>query len=307
MLVDDGERRRLGAALAWAQREGARELHVVVDAAREPSAPGYLAWQAAAFANPPVVWSLEVGELELADRVPPSPAPVLPPGAASLADLVEEAGAEVVVEHGLLRAELAGLEIARAAPDGAGGWRLAVGVGSLDRTALDELRPGEDPRVGLRRVVETVRRHRRPGAPAHPANLLCRERWLRSVLVARPDLVGVGVLAPFPPVLPRGDLRVPSGAPAAGDGVVVVASVGVDVDLVPAAAAARAVSDPGARLVLALPEGDDHPLTRRLAAALARPAEVLTVPRDWPALAGAPPARPAQGDAAAGERPAACR
>lgn len=295
MLVDDGGKRRLGAALAWAQRAGVRELHVVADSYADPSTPGYLAWQAAAFANPPAVWSLDARELVRAPGAPPDPAPRLAAGAASLEGLIRDAGAEVVVEHGLLRAELAGLEIARAVRDGEGGWRLAVGVGSKDRAALDELRPGEDPRVGLRRAVETVRRHRRPGVPAHPANLLCRERWLRTVLVANPDLAGAGVLVPFPPVLPRGDLSAPSGAPAAGDGVVVVASVGVDVDLVPAAAAARAASDPAARLVLVVPEGDDHPLTRRLAATLARPAQIVTVPRDWQGPVGEASIRWARG------------
>lgn len=298
VLVDDGEKRRFGAALAWAQRAGVSELHVVVEAAPDPSTAGHLAWEAAAFGNPPAVWSLRGRELQLAAGVPPPPpAPTPAEGAARLAGIVEDAGAEVVVEHGVLRAELLGLEIARAVCDGSGSWRLAVGVGGHDRAALAELRPGEDPRAALARVVDAVGRHRRPGVPAHPANLLCRERWLRSVLVAHPELAGVGPLVPFPPVLPRGDLRVPSPAPAAGEGVVVVASTGVDVDLVPTAAAARAVSHPDADLVVVVPEGDDHPLTRRLAAALARPAQVVTVERDWAALG-------ATGLIGAGGRPA---
>ena len=65
------------------------------------------------------------------------------------------------------------------------------------------------------------------------------------------------------------------GAPSAPS------SVGVAADLVPGAADARAALDPGARLVLAVPERDDHPSTRRLAARLADPAEVLSVPGDW--------------------------
>ncbi len=289
VLVDDGDRRRLGVALAWAQRAGVGELHLVVDSAPDPATAGYLAWQAAELEQPPAVWSLQGRELQRAAVAAPPPDPALPAGAAHLAGMVEEVGAEVVVEHGVLRAEIAGLEIARAVPDAGGAWRLAVGVGAADRAALAELRPGEDPRAALGRVADAVGRHRRPGAPAHPANLLCRERWLRSVLVARPDLVGVGELTPSPPVLPRTDLRAPAAAPAVGDGVVVVASTGVDLDLVPAAAAARAVADPTARLVIAVPAGDDHPLTRSLAGALARPAQVVTVPRDWPAQLGTAP------------------
>ena len=74
------------------------------------------------------------------------------------------------------------------------------------------------------------------------------------------------------------------GAGVDGAPVVVVCSAGVDLDLVPFAADAReALADSGARLILVVPEGDDHPVTRRLAARLAVPAEVVTVPPERPA------------------------
>ena len=67
-----------------------------------------------------------------------------------------------------------------------------------------------------------------------------------------------------------------------GDGVVVVvAPVGIDLDLVPYAADARSALAPDARLVLVVPERDAHPVTLALAAALAAPAEVVAVPGDW--------------------------
>ncbi|HLI53127.1 MAG TPA: hypothetical protein VKU88_02285, partial [Acidimicrobiales bacterium] len=72
-------------------------------------------------------------------------------------------------------------------------------------------------------------------------------------------------------------------APALGAGAIVVASVGVDPDLVPAAADARLLHGSDLPLVLVVPEGDDHPVTRGLAAALRPPAMVVTVPRDWAA------------------------
>ena len=69
-----------------------------------------------------------------------------------------------------------------------------------------------------------------------------------------------------------------SGAP-----VVVVCSAGIDLDLVPFAADARdALAEPDTRLLLAVPEGDDHPVTRELAARLAVPAEVVPVPAPLP-------------------------
>ena len=61
--------------------------------------------------------------------------------------------------------------------------------------------------------------------------------------------------------------------------MVVVCSAGIDLDLVPFAADARdALGGPDARLLLAVPERDDHPVTRELAARLAVPAEVVPVP-----------------------------
>ena len=68
---------------------------------------------------------------------------------------------------------------------------------------------------------------------------------------------------------------------ATAPGAVVVCSVGVDLDLVPAAAEARLALAPDARLLLVVPEGDDHPATRALANRLKDPAEVVAVPGDW--------------------------
>jgi hypothetical protein len=112
-------------------------------------------------------------------------------------------------------------------------------------------------------------------------NQYAAARWLRWVVIAHPELVGAKALHPVSPTLLRGDLREHQPAPAAGDGVIVVCSTGIDVDLVPTAADARLAHDPGARLVLVVPAPDAHPLTRTLAAQLADPAEVVTVPAGW--------------------------
>jgi hypothetical protein len=72
-----------------------------------------------------------------------------------------------------------------------------------------------------------------------------------------------------------------------GRPVVVAASTGIDLDLVPAAADARSAAGlDDARLVLALVEADAHPRTRQLAALLRTPAEVVIVPEGWKGGAG---------------------
>jgi hypothetical protein len=142
------------------------------------------------------------------------------------------------------------------------------------------------PVAQLARVVEIVRAQRRPGADRHPLNQLVPERWLRAVLCRRPDLVGLAALRPAEGARPRPnlserDIAVARGETAGGDPVVVACAVGIALDLVPTAADARLALDAGASLVLAVPERDDHPGVRRLAARLRVPADVVPVPGDW--------------------------
>ena len=69
-----------------------------------------------------------------------------------------------------------------------------------------------------------------------------------------------------------------------GRPLVVVCSVGIDLDLVPTAADIRSAHDPDARLVLAVPERDDHPVTRALAQLLREPADIIPIAGDWRAI-----------------------
>jgi hypothetical protein len=126
---------------------------------------------------------------------------------------------------------------------------------------------------------------------SHPANTLARSRWLRSIVCAEPSIVGAAALASVAPPLPAVDLTdngaVPCiGTDLAGDVVVAVCSTGVDPDVVPTAADCRGIHQPDARLLIVVPEGDDLPVTRRMAGQLIRPAEVITVPRWWNELGG---------------------
>lgn len=202
---------------------------------------------------------------------------------------LSEGGVEAVVEHGVLTGEVLGLEVARVVVEELGAF-LEVGVGKHDRYAQRLMHRDRPPLEALTAAVATVRRMRRPEAPAHQANRLSQERWLRWTLVAHPDVVGASSLQPVPSTVPRTDLLQRSPAAAAGadaDGrpLVVVCSTGIDVDLVPAAADVRLSDGRQARLVLAVPAADDHPVTRELAAALTEPAEVVTIPGDWRRLA----------------------
>jgi hypothetical protein len=286
VLLDPAPLTSFGPALVWADRRGADDLHLLMDSDAE-----IVARRAACFEPAPLVWRIDGTTLTRAEPAPPAVAEPAAP-APELAALLVDADVEVLVEDGIVRGEVSGLEVARIVHGTTSSGTpideplLEVGVGHADRELTSVVHGSLPPVEQLARVVDIVREHRRPGAEPHPLNQLAAERWLRARLVARPELIGMARLHPIPPTVPRPNLRDPAVALAAGerpDGqrVVVACSVGVDLGLVPAAADARLAVDPDASLLLVVPERDAHPVTRALAARLTRPAEVVAVDDDW--------------------------
>jgi len=315
VLAEQRPARSLGPALAWARQAGAGQLHLMVE-----NDGGLLARRASAFAVAPQVWWVRGRALESASPEPLTP--LVPPTddlaevAGRLAPAVRAIGADLVVHpDASLRVEVLGLEVARVVwPEGGDRddptLRLEVGVGRHDREAHRMVQGDLDAEglsdldgpvaAALDEVVTQVARHRRADVPSHPANQLAPERWLRAVLVARPELVGATELTAveipaLPSALGEGGPAAALGADDDGQAVLVVCSTGVDPDLVPTAADARLSLSVGTsaphlapseqveapRLVLAVPERDDHPITRALAAALATPAQVRAVGDAW--------------------------
>lgn len=274
---------RLGPALAWAVRAGATDLHVVVGDA--PSA-GVLARRAALVATRPTVWWTDGSALVSAD---PAPAlgPADPPDAPDLVAVLSEAGLEIAPGDGTWIGEVRGLEVARVV-DGPDGPVLEVGVGRFDRELTEMAQAHLTPADRVHRAAEIVAEQRRPGAVRHPVNQMVRERWLRSLVVGDPTLVGADSLRPVASVEERTNLKDAGVASAVGvdaDGadVVVTCSTGVDLDLVPSAADDRAWWSPDARLLLVLPRRDALPVTEALAGALDSPAEVVALDDlPWP-------------------------
>lgn len=282
LVGEDGDR-RLGGAMAVALRAQCPELHVIAEGA---AAAGILARRADEFRRPPVVWIATGGALEPAVAAPPAVERAPAPEAELYRPVLEAAGLEPVVEGGSLIGELRGLEVARVVVGPDGSAHLEAGVGRFDREVGAMMFAELTETDSVVRAVEIVARYRSASAGRHPLNHLVGERWLRSMVVAQPGLVGAVSLRPVGSALARRNLTEAGIASAVGtdtDGnaVVVACSTGVYLDLVPAAADDRLSAAPGARLVLALPEVDAVPLTRELAALLAEPAEVLPVPGDW--------------------------
>lgn len=282
VLVEERPERGLGGALAWGNKAGVAALHVIVPGA---AAAGALARQAPCFRSPPTVWVVQGKEITTVAAVaPPLPRP-LSEAAGLFAEVIWRAGAEPVVEGGVLTGEVLGLEVCRVVEDEYG-TRLEVGVGKHDREAHKLAGETSDAARDLAVAVAAVRQVRTADALPQQMNRLAAERWLRLAVGAHPEWVDALHLEPLAAFTVRDDLRltapaVARGRDAAGRGVVVACSTGIDVDLVPQAADARLAADPTARLVLVLPEPDVHPVTRDLAARLVDPAEVVTVGADW--------------------------
>ncbi|QXC63178.1 hypothetical protein KSP35_10545 [Aquihabitans sp. G128] len=288
VLVEGDAERRLGGALAVSLRAGVEELHVIVD---DPVAAGIVARRASAFRFPVHVWRTEGRELVAVAPAATAADPAPAPEAELYRPVLRAADLEPVVEGGHLVGELLGLEVARVVVADDGSAHVEAGVGRFDREvgAMMFAELGETD--ALARAVDIVRRYRTASAERHPLNHLVPERWLRSVLVARPELVGATSLRSVGSAVPRQSLNGEGVATAVGedaDGrpLVVVCSTGVYLDLVPSAADDRLTHGPDARLVLAVPERDAVPITADLAALLTAPAEIAAIPGDWRAPTG---------------------
>ncbi|MCU1453073.1 MAG: hypothetical protein JWN46_1219 [Acidimicrobiales bacterium] len=281
-LLDDDPTRRLGSVLAVARRRGATEVDVLVD---DPDDAAVVARRASMFATPVTVWSIEGRTLRPAEPAPVAARLVPAPEAELYRPVLARAGLDVVEERGEIIGEVLGLEVARVVVD-AHGARVEAGVGRFDREAGAMMFGHLAEADALQRAADVVREIRRPGAAPHPLNQLVPERWLRSLIVADPTVVGATVLAPVESALPRRNLKEQSVATAVGHGpsgepVVVVCSTGVDLELVPAAADDRLAHAPGARLVLVVPAADALPVATELSQTLVDPAEIVAVPAGW--------------------------
>ena len=271
----------LGGAALWAERHGLREVHILLDHLSPDSAR-----RATLLRTEPHLWRIRDRDLEAVATEPYVEPPVPPIDALAFAGVIEAAGADAVVEHGELIAEVLGLEVGRVVADPERGPALEVGVGRHDRLANAMLGGSVDSEAALRNAVEAVRAYRRPGALPHPANQLAPERWLRAVVCVDPSLVGAVALAPcagtVPSRLKKKSPAIAIGADASGHGVVVGCSVGVDLDAPLVAADARqAFGHAHDRLVLVVAEHDDVPALREIAALLREPAEIAVVTRNW--------------------------
>ncbi len=269
--------RALGQALLLAAHSEAAHLVIFFD---DASTASVAARRAAVLAPLPEVRVVVGAGSEAAE-----PAPLLqpvepPPAPDGFDDLCRGAGVDPVVEHGIWRGEVLGLEVVRATDSG-----FETGVGRFDREASSLLHGDLPTTESLAAAADQVRARRRQGAAAHPLATLARERWLRHDLQADPGRIGLSDLTAVDPAVERAGLRAPAPAPAMGtatngERVLVVCSAGVDTDLVPATADLVLRERPD-RVLVVVPPGDILPPVERVVARLAVPATIVGVEGGW--------------------------
>jgi len=244
LLVDGDATRALGACLAWGLRHG-RPMSLLVE--RDS---GLLARRAGFFDTELEIWHVDDRALlpALADDHLPHVAPR--PEHLAFSPLIESAGADVVVEHGVVAGEVRGLEICRVVDDPhTGETRLEVGLGAHDREAFAMVHGELPTEEALGRVVEAVAVHRADGADSHPLNRFGAERLMRWQALQNPASIGFDSIGAAEPPVVRTNVKdaVPCAAVGERGGVrtVAVFAHGVDLDVVPFAldAASREGAD----------------------------------------------------------------
>ncbi|WP_117001053.1 hypothetical protein [Desertimonas flava] len=290
MLIDEttDDGRGLGAAIVWALRNDVEELNVVAE-----RGTGVLARRAGEFVLPIRVWSVDGTSLVAAVAEPAGLRLPVDPRHLELVGDIEAGGARLLLEHGAVTGDVRGLEVCRVVDGDDRAVRLEVGVGAHDREAFAMIHGDRPTRDALAEVVATVTAVRDVAVPAHPLNRLGAERFLRWQLEEDPAAIGLESLEAAEPPVARPNLKDPTPCAATGrrrDGssVIVVTSVGIDLDVIPYAADARLAlaGEPGigsgdgslVDLLVVAPSRDLVTATRQIAGCLRQPVTLVPSP-----------------------------
>lgn len=270
LLVESETERALGRALAWSLSHAGHSKRPVKILVERDS--GLLARRAAMFDLDVEVWHVDERSLLPAIADPHLPQVKPKPEHLAFADVIESAGADVNVEHGVVVGEVAGLEMCRVVDDETTGeTRLEVGIGAHDREAFAMVHGHLPTADALRQVIDAVAPHRTETAAPHPFNQFGAERLLRWQVVNEPSRAGFATLTPAEPPVVRTNQKdavpcVARGSTVDGRDAVAVFASGVDLDVVPFAVDA-AGREGVEHVVVALRSRDVVPSIERLAAA----------------------------------------
>lgn len=282
LLVDDDAAGALGPSLAWvlSRQPSITTVHLLAE-----MGSGVLARRAQLLNSDISVKVWHINERDLLEALPEPPLPSVLASTTHLEFVaaIREAGADPLVEHGVVVGEVRGLEICRVVDDAhTGAVRLEVGTGAHDREAFALVHGDVPTKDALANVVGAVRAHRVDGAPPHPLNSFGAERLLRAKAIEEPSRVGCcSVVAAEPPVV-RKNVKdavpcVAIGEEPDGTRHVLVFVAHVDLDVVPFALDAWHRLDPTAHVTVVMREKDKVASIQRLANLGIVPVNVVTL------------------------------
>lgn len=259
LLIDGDASRSLGPSLAWVMRQFAPRVPQAINLVVENSS-GLLVRRAAQFDLPISVWREDGQGLTPAVSEPHSVVSGLGDDAQVLIDQIEQAGAEAVIECGVIIGEVRGLEMCRVVQDDdSGQMRLEVGIGAHDREAFAMVHSERPTSESISSVVEAILAQRYVDAPLHPYNTLAAERFLRWRVVHTPELIGLSSLRPIDPPVRRENVKdavpcVGRGIDVNGNDVLAVFVHGIDLDVVPFAVDVAGREEIDAVLIVSRPQ-----------------------------------------------------
>ena len=257
-------------------------IHLVVD--QESSE---LYEQVLGFGLDVTIWVAEGKKLVKHPHAIPYQRIRVPEKAKKLATELEKFDCRVLEEHGRIRAEVHGIEVARVVQVEDDLFEINVGVGEYDQSAHNTLNWNSGIEQNLEEVIATVRKFRsKQGAP-HPLNRALRSRWLMSEAVSNPSLLGLEQLDFVESLLPARDALRNEPCSALGKKgksvALVLAAAGMDLSLVPQAAGQIHRHKPDS-LIFLLPEQDQHPAIFRQARHLLIEPTFMMIEEPWPKL-----------------------
>lgn len=233
VLIDGDATRALGATTAWASRFD-KPIHLLVE--RDS---GLLARRAALLTIDITIWHVDDRQLLPAFAEPHLESAPARDEHLAFTGLISSAGADVVVEHGVVVGEVRGLEMCRVVTDDyTGESRLEVGMGAHDREAFAMVHGELPTEQALKQVIDAVLPHRTEGADQHPLNQFGVERLYRWRALQNPESVGFVSLELCDPPIKRTNVKdavpcVAVGVTTQGTSAVAVFVNGVDLEVVP--------------------------------------------------------------------------
>lgn len=232
ILVDGDASHALGPAIAWASKYS-RPFHLVVD-----NHSGVLVRRASGFELPISVWHVEGNGLLPAIAEPHQDLVRASDSHSALISQIDAAGAESLVEWGVVVGEVRGLEICRVVDDEhTNEARIEVGIGAHDRETYALVHQARPIHESIADVVATVGVHRVEGAPFHPYNHIAPERFARWRALQEPAALGFLSLTRIDPPVRRTNVKdsvpcVALGKKTDGTTTAVVFVHGIDLDVV---------------------------------------------------------------------------